>query len=76
MFSNNHKIISDEMNQLKENSLERLEGYNTSSEYVLSKVDAVRQKILEQDFNVVTDESVRKSLTLIQLMKQLENENV
>jgi hypothetical protein len=42
----------------------------------MSKVDAVKQKILEQDFNIVDDESVKRSLTLIQLMKQLESENV
>lgn len=76
VFSNNHKVISDEMNQLKENSLDRLTGYSTTSQYVLSKVDHVRQKILEQDFSIVNDESVKRSLTLIQLMKQLENENV
>jgi len=76
VFSNNHKAISDEMNQLKENSLDRLTGYSTTSQYVLSKVDHVRQKILEQDFSIVNDESVKRSLTLIQLMKQLENENV
>ena len=76
VFSNNHKVISDEMNQLKENSLDKLTGYSTTSQYVLSKVDHVRQKILEQDFSIVNDESVKRSLTLIQLMKQLENENV
>jgi ribosomal protein S17E len=76
VFSNNNNNISLKMNELRSNSLSKLEGYDTSSEYVMSKVNEVKQKILEQDFNIVNDESVKRSLTLIQLMKQLESENV
>ena len=63
------------MNKLKEASLTRLNSYDTSSDYVMSKVNTVRQKITEQDFNSVNDGTVKRSLTLIQLMRQLESEN-
>jgi|LWDU01.1.fsa_nt_gi hypothetical protein len=76
VFSNDHKDIALKMNELKELSLSQLNEYDTSSEYVMFKVNAVRQKIAEQDFDSVDDGTVKKSLTLIQLMKQLESENV
>ena len=75
VFSNNHKDITLKMNELKESSLLQLNEYDTSSEYVMSKVNTVRQKIAEQDFDSVNDGTVKKSLTLIQLMRQLESEN-
>jgi hypothetical protein len=75
VFSNNHKDITLKMNELKESSLLQLNEYDTSSEYVMSKVSTVRQKIAEQDFDSVNDGTVKKSLTLIQLMRQLESEN-
>ena len=75
VFSNDHKSIALKMNKLKEASLTRLNSYDTSSDYVMSKVNTVRQKITEQDFNSVNDGTVKRSLTLIQLMRQLESEN-
>ena len=75
VFSNNHKDITLKMNELKESSLLQLNEYDTSSEYVMSKVNTVRQKIAEQDFDSVNDGTVKKSLTLIQLMRQSESEN-
>jgi len=75
VFSNNHKDITLKMNELKESSMLQLNEYDTSSEYVMSKVNTVRQKIAEQDFDSVNDGTVKKSLTLIQLMRQLESEN-
>ena len=75
VFSNDRDTIKEKMIELRDTSLTRLNEYDTSSSYVMSKVATVRQKITEQDFNVVDDVAVKKSLTLIQLMRQLEGEN-
>jgi hypothetical protein len=76
VFSNDKNAVRDELTSLSEKAILTLDSYKSSSNYVMSKVNDVRQKIQEHDFNSINDESVEKSLTLLSMINQMERENV
>lgn len=76
VFSNDKSVVRDELTSLSEKALITLDSYKSNSDYVMSKVKDVRDKIQEQDFNKINDESVEKSLTLLNMISQMESENV
>ena len=76
VFSGGSEAVMEEVLSMVEAAKDRLLDYNTDSEYVMSKVARVSTKINEHDFSVLNDETVSKTLTLISMIRQLENENV
>lgn len=76
VFSGGSDSVREEVETMVEVAKQRLLNYSTDSDYVMSKVTRVATKINEHDFSVLNDETVSKALTLISMIKQLENENV
>ena len=76
VFSGGSDTVREEVETMVEAAKQRLSNYSTDSDYVMSKVARVSTKINEHDFSVLNDETVSKTLTLISMIKQLENENV
>tara|TARA_B100000214_G_scaffold371382_1_gene347667 strand:+ start:3111 stop:3947 length:837 start_codon:yes stop_codon:yes gene_type:complete len=76
VFSGGSDTVREEVETMVEVAKHRLSNYSTDSDYVMSKVARVSTKINEHDFSVLNDETVSKTLTLISMIKQLENENV
>ena len=76
VFSGGSDSVREEVETMVEVAKQRLSNYSTDSDYVMSKVTRVSTKINEHDFSVLNDETVSKALTLISMIKQLENENV
>lgn len=76
VFSGGSDSVREEVETMVEVAKQRLLNYSTDSDYVMSKVTRVSTKINEHDFSVLNDETVSKALTLISMIKQLENENV
>jgi hypothetical protein len=76
VFSGGSDSVREEVETMVEVAKQRLLNYSTDSDYVMSKVTRVTTKINEHDFSVLNDETVSKALTLISMIKQLENENV
>lgn len=76
VFAGGTDAVREEVQTMVEVAKNRLSNYDTDSEYVMSKVVKVSAKINEHDFSVLNDETVSKTLTLINMINQLENENV
>ena len=76
VFTGNPAAIQDDVVGLVSKAKQTLENYSTDSEYVMSKVERVLTKINEHDFSNINDETVSKSLTILSMINQLENENV
>ena len=76
VFSNDKNTVRAELTALSEKALSTLDSYESNSDYVMSKVKDVRGKIQNQDFDKINDELVEKSLILLNMINQMENENV